>query len=57
MGGPVGQWVGSGHITKYRVNLDLIGAIFLDQFGWECSNLNAWIQPILSHMRRHINFL
>ena len=24
MGGSVGQWVGSGHITKYRINLDLI---------------------------------
>ena len=33
------------------------GAIFLDQFGWECSNLNAWIQPILSCMQRGINFL
>ena len=32
-------------------------AIFLDQFGWEHSNLNAWIQPILSRMHRHINFL
>ena len=31
--------------------------IILDQFGWERSNLNAWIQPILSHTRRHINFL
>ena len=25
--GSVGQWVGSGHITKYRVNLDLIEII------------------------------
>ena len=23
MGGSVGQWVGSGHVTKYRINLDL----------------------------------
>ena len=23
MGGSVGQWVGSGHITKYQTNLDL----------------------------------
>ena len=22
--GSVGQWVGSGHITKYQINLDLI---------------------------------
>ena len=27
MGGSVGQWVGSGHITKYQINLDLIGII------------------------------
>ena len=27
MGGSVGQWVGSGHITKYRINLDLIDII------------------------------
>ena len=30
MGGCVGQWVnalGSGHITKYRINLDLIEII------------------------------
>ena len=24
IGGSVGQWVGSGHITKYQINLDLI---------------------------------
>ena len=23
----MGQWVGSGHITKYRINLDLIERI------------------------------
>ena len=27
MGGSVGQWVGSGHIAKYRINLDLIKII------------------------------
>ena len=27
MGGSVGQWVGSGHITKYRINPDLIKII------------------------------
>ena len=27
MGGSVGQWVGSGHITKYQINLDLIKII------------------------------
>ena len=27
IGGSVGQWVGSGHIIKYRINLDLIEII------------------------------
>ena len=27
MGGSVGQWVGSRHITKYQINLDLIEII------------------------------
>ena len=27
MGGSMSQWVGSGHITKYRINLDLIEII------------------------------
>ena len=27
MGGSVSQWVGSGHIAKYRINLDLIEII------------------------------
>ena len=27
MDGSVGQWVGSGHITKYQINLDLIKII------------------------------
>ena len=27
MGSLVGQWVGSGHITKYQINLDLIEII------------------------------
>ena len=27
MGGSVGQWMGSGHITEYRINLDLIKII------------------------------
>ena len=27
VGGSVGQWVGSGHITKYQINLDLIEII------------------------------
>ena len=26
-GGSVDQWVGSGHITKYQINLDLIEII------------------------------
>ena len=27
IGGSVDQWVGSGHITKYQINLDLIEII------------------------------
>ena len=27
IGGSVGQWVGSGNITKYQINLDLIELI------------------------------
>ena len=27
MGGFVGQWVGSGQVTNYQINLDLIGII------------------------------
>ena len=27
MGGSVGQWVGSGHVTKYQINLDVIKII------------------------------
>ena len=27
VGGLVGQWVGSGHIIKYQINLDLIEII------------------------------
>ena len=27
MGGSVGQWVGSGHVTKYQINLDVIEII------------------------------
>ena len=36
MGGSVGQWVGSGHITKYQINLDLIEII---QFCLKIFNL------------------
>ena len=27
MGGSVGQWVGSGHVAKYQINLDVIEII------------------------------
>ena len=27
VGGSVGQWLGSGHITKYQINLDLMEII------------------------------
>ena len=40
MGGSVGQWVGSGQITKSLINLDLIGII---QF---CLNIyDLWRHP------------
>ena len=29
LGGSVGQWVGSGHVTKYQINLDVIEIIQL----------------------------
>ena len=27
VGGSVGQWVGSGHVTKYQINLDVMEII------------------------------
>ena len=27
LGGSLGQWVGSGHVTKYQINLDVIEII------------------------------
>ena len=27
LGGSVGRWVGSGHVTKYQINLDVIKII------------------------------
>ena len=60
MGGSVGQWVGSGHITKYRINLDLIKIIkfclkiynlsrhpYLWVDGW----INGWahVKPLKSN--------
>ena len=60
LGVSVGQWVGSGHIAKYRINLDLIVII---QFclkiydlwrhlhlwvgGWVVQWDNMWGQVIL----------
>ena len=52
MGGSVGQWVGSGHITKYQINLDLIEIIqfclkIYDLLGhphlWEGEWVGQWV--------------
>ena len=43
--------------TEWKTQLKTLRAIFLDQYGWERSNLNVWIQPILSCTQHHINFL
>ena len=42
VGGLVGQWVRSGHITKFRINLDLIEII---QFCLKIYDL--WRHPLL----------
>ena len=60
----MGQWVGSGHITKYQLNLDLIEII---QFclkiydllrhphlwvgGWVVKWVNGWDQVILLNIK------
>ena len=52
MGGSVGQWVGSGHVTKYQINLDLIEIIqfFLKIYDllrhphlWVGVWINGWV--------------
>ena len=43
LGGSAGQWVGSGHITKYRINLDLIEII---QFWLKIYDLLRHPQPM-----------
>ena len=50
----MGQWVGSGHITKYRINLDLIEIIQFclkiydlwrhPTYGWVDGLVNGWGQ-------------
>ena len=50
MGGSVGQWVGSGHITKYRINLDLIEII---QFCFEdlLKHLHLQVDGLMGQVR------
>ena len=49
MGGSVGEWVGSGHITKYQINLDLIKIIqfclkiMRQPHLWEGVWVNGWV--------------
>ena len=46
----MGQWVGSGHITKYQINLDLIEIICLKIYDllrhphlWMGVWINGWV--------------
>ena len=52
LGGSVGQWVGSGHVTKYQINLDVIEIIqfFLKIYDllrhphlWVGVWINGWV--------------
>ena len=44
MGGSVGQWVGSGHVTKYQINLDVIKIIqFCLKFYDLLRHLHLWV--------------
>ena len=63
MGGSVGQWVGSGHITKNQINLDLIKIIkfcLKIYHLWRHPNLwvdgwvNGWalVKPLKSNKSR-----
>ena len=54
VGGWVVQWVGSGHITKYQINLDIIQFNYdllrhphLWVGGWVVQWVNGWGQVIL----------
>ena len=52
LSGCVGQWVGSGQITNYQINLDLIRIIQFclkiffcgdtPSYGWVCGWLDGW---------------
>ena len=52
LSGCVGQWVGSGQITNYQINLDLIRIIQfclkiffcgdIPSYGWVCGWLDGW---------------
>ena len=57
MDGSVGQWVGSGHITKYRIDLDLIETI---QFSLKIYDLlrhsHLWMHGLMGGlMSNHSN--
>ena len=45
MGGSVGQWVGSGQITKYIINLDIIEIIqfYLKIYDLQRLPTHAWV--------------
>ena len=43
MGGSVGQWVGSGHITKYQIKLELIKIIQFCLIYDLLRHLHLWV--------------
>ena len=40
----MGQWVGSGHITKNQISLDLIEIIHLWVVGWMGGSVGQWVE-------------
>ena len=51
MGGSVGQWVGSGHVTKYQINLDVIEIIqfCLKIYGWVYGSMDGSMGGVRSN--------
>ena len=49
--GWVGQWVGSGQITNYRINLDLIGIIQFCVDGLMCGWLDGWVRRFVGYVK------
>ena len=51
LGGSVGQWVGSGHVTKYQINLDVIEIIqfCLKIYGWVSGSMGGSMGGVRSN--------